>query len=201
MNRGRRNLKQAASEKDFTLEECQSIAQVVSLRGSNQIEIMDAKGENSLALFPAKFRESMWIRRGSFVVIDHTGKEKAQESGRKVTSIVCKVLFFEQIRLLQKSPEWYKASFFSLLTSSFVWYSLCKFRYGFECRPEIFRDTKLVPAEESSQIPIVQKRDDAGVGSSDDDDGMPPLEANTNRLRMFGVQCDAETDSESDSDS
>ncbi|CAN8325118.1 unnamed protein product [Cochlearia groenlandica] len=109
----------------------------------------------------------------SFVVIDHTGKEKAQESGRKVTSIVCKVLFFEQIRLLQKSPEW----------------------------PEIFRDTKMVPAEESSQIPIVQKRDDAEVGSSDDDDGMPPLEANTNRLRMFGVQCDAETDSESDSDS
>ncbi|KAF2568578.1 hypothetical protein F2Q68_00028224 [Brassica cretica] len=38
MNRGRRNLKQAASEQDFTLEECQSIAQVVSLRGSNQIE-------------------------------------------------------------------------------------------------------------------------------------------------------------------
>ncbi|XP_010505829.1 PREDICTED: probable RNA-binding protein EIF1AD [Camelina sativa] len=173
MNRGRRNLKQAASEQDFTLEECQSIAQVVSLRGSNQIEIMDAKGENSLALFPAKFRESMWIRRGSFVVIDHTGKEKAQESGSKVTSIVCKVLFFEQVRLLQKSPEW----------------------------PEIFKDTKPIPADESSQIPIPEQEDDGEDDSSDDDDGMPPLEANTNRLRPFGVKCDAETDSESDSDS
>ncbi|KAF8104669.1 hypothetical protein N665_0170s0044 [Sinapis alba] len=30
------------------------------------LQIMDAEGENSLALFPAKFRESMWIRRGSF---------------------------------------------------------------------------------------------------------------------------------------
>lgn len=29
---------------------------------------MDAKGENSLALFPAKFRESMWIRRGTIPV-------------------------------------------------------------------------------------------------------------------------------------
>ncbi|EFH55954.1 predicted protein [Arabidopsis lyrata subsp. lyrata] len=172
MNRGRRNLKQAASEQDFTLEECQSIAQVVSLRGSNQIEIMDAKGENSLALFPAKFRESMWIRRGSFVVIDHTGKEKAQESGSKVTSIVCKVLFFEQVRLLQKSPEW----------------------------PEIFKDTKPIPADKSS--PIEQHEDDGEIDSSDDDDdGMPPLEANTNRLRPFGVQCTAETDSGSDSDS
>ncbi|CAH2058592.1 unnamed protein product [Thlaspi arvense] len=173
MNRGRRNLKQAASEQDFTLEECQSIAQVVSLRGSNQIEIMDAKGDNSLALFPAKFRESMWIRRGSFVVIDHTGKEKAQESGSKVTSIVCKVLYFEQVRLLQKSPEW----------------------------PEVFKDTKPVPADESSQVPIAQQKGDGEIDSSDDDDGMPPLEANTNRLRPFGVQCDAETDSDSDSDS
>ncbi|CAG7880929.1 unnamed protein product [Brassica rapa] len=39
MNRGRRYLKQAASEQDFTLEECQSIAQVISLRGSNQIAV------------------------------------------------------------------------------------------------------------------------------------------------------------------
>jgi len=43
MNRGRRNLKQAASDQDFTLEECQSIAQVVSLRGSNQIEVKDKR--------------------------------------------------------------------------------------------------------------------------------------------------------------
>ncbi|KAG2332335.1 hypothetical protein Bca52824_003515 [Brassica carinata] len=154
MNRGRRNLKQSASEQDFTLEECQSIAQV----------IMDAKGEKSLAMFPAKFRESMWIRRGSFVVIDHTGKEKAQESGSKVTCIVCKVLLFEQVRLLQKSPEW----------------------------PEIFRDAKPVQA----QIPISEGE----IVLSDD--GMPPLEANTNRVRPFGVQCDdADTDSGSDSDS
>ncbi|KAJ4872989.1 hypothetical protein Rs2_26170 [Raphanus sativus] len=162
MKRGRRNVKQAASEQEFTLEECQSIAQVVSLRGSNQIEIMDAKGDKSLALFPAKFRESMWIRRGSFVVIDHTGKQKAQEAGCKVTSIVCKVLFFDQIRLLQNSPEW----------------------------PQIFRDD--AKPFQSSQIPVVNHGE---IGSSDD--GMPPLEANTNRLRPFGVQCDAETDSDS----
>ncbi|EFH56821.1 hypothetical protein ARALYDRAFT_900931 [Arabidopsis lyrata subsp. lyrata] len=62
MNKGRRNLKQAASEQDFTFEECQSIAQVVSLRGSNQIEIMDAKGENSLALFPPRFRERKYLQ-------------------------------------------------------------------------------------------------------------------------------------------
>ena len=68
-----------------------------------------------------------------------------------------------------------------------------------QCRPEIFRDAKPVPADESSQIPIPQQGE---IDSSDEsDDGMPPLEANTNRLRPFGVQCDAETDSGSDSDS
>ncbi|KAF3582448.1 hypothetical protein DY000_02029745, partial [Brassica cretica] len=56
-------------------------------------------------------------------------KEKAQESDSKVTSIICKVLFFEQLRLLQKSPDW----------------------------PEIFRDAKPVPADESSQIPMAQQ--------------------------------------------
>lgn len=69
-----------------------------------------------------------------------------------------------------------------------------------ECRPEIFKDTKPIPADESSQIPVTQQEDDGEIDSSDDD-GMPPLEANTNRLRPFGVKCDAETDSGSDSDS
>lgn len=69
-----------------------------------------------------------------------------------------------------------------------------------ECRPEIFKDTKPIPADESSQIPVTQQDDDGEIDSSDDD-GMPPLEANTNRLTPFGVKCDAETDSGSDSDS
>uniref|UniRef100_A0A0D3BKE2 Uncharacterized protein n=1 Tax=Brassica oleracea var. oleracea TaxID=109376 RepID=A0A0D3BKE2_BRAOL len=103
------------------------------------------------------------------LLTDHIGKEKAQESGSKVTSIICKVLFFEQLRLLQKSPDW----------------------------PEIFRDAKPVPADESSQIPMAQQDVDGEIDSSDDGMPPPPLEAYTNRLRPFGVQFDAETDSDS----
>ena len=44
---------------------------------------------------------------GSFVVVDESGKEKALESGSKVACIVSQVLFYEQVRALQKSPEWY----------------------------------------------------------------------------------------------
>ncbi|XP_043698773.1 probable RNA-binding protein EIF1AD [Telopea speciosissima] len=106
MKRGRKNLKRASKEEIPTLLKDQSIMQVVSLRGSNLIEVMDAEGQKSLALFPAKFQKSMWIRRGSFVVVDESGKEKALESGSKVACLVSQVLFYEQIHALQKSTEW-----------------------------------------------------------------------------------------------
>ncbi|KAL6980874.1 hypothetical protein U1Q18_022510 [Sarracenia purpurea var. burkii] len=107
MKAGRKNLKRATEEETLTLQRGQSIMQVVSLRGSNLIEIIDAKGESALALFPAKFQKSMWIKRGSFVVVDESGREEAIESGRKVACIVSQVLFHEQVRALQKSPEWF----------------------------------------------------------------------------------------------
>ncbi|KAG2248230.1 hypothetical protein Bca52824_087858 [Brassica carinata] len=66
-----------------------------------------------------------------------------------------------------------------------------------QCRPEIFRDAKPVPADESSQIPMAQQDVDGEIDSSDDSMPPPPLEAYTNRLRPFGVQFDAETDSDS----
>ncbi|XP_010505848.1 PREDICTED: F-box/LRR-repeat protein At2g40920-like [Camelina sativa] len=55
MKRLRVDLKQAESKEEL----CQSNSQVVSLRDSDQIQIMDAKGENSLTMFPAEFRENI----------------------------------------------------------------------------------------------------------------------------------------------
>ncbi|KAH7554598.1 hypothetical protein JRO89_XS12G0243000 [Xanthoceras sorbifolium] len=129
----------AAEEQSFTVQDGQSVMQVVSLRGSNLIEVMDSQGEKSLALFPAKFQKSLWIKRvllryafycsvfgktgnaillkimeagekhcftkWSFVVVDKSGKEKALKDGSKVVCIVTKVLFYEQVRALQKSSE------------------------------------------------------------------------------------------------
>ncbi|KAK6790056.1 hypothetical protein RDI58_013856 [Solanum bulbocastanum] len=160
---GRKNLKRAIEEDNFTLEQGQSIMQVVDLRGSNLIQVMDAKGENSLAIFPAKFQKSMWIKRGNFVVVDESGREEAVESGRKVGCVVTKVLYFDQVRVLQKSAEW----------------------------PEIF---KSIAVESSKQDIVSQIEEDE---NSSDDDGLPPLEANTNRVNPFQM----ETESDSDTDS
>ena len=43
---------------------------------------------------------------GSFVVVDDSGGEEAVESGRKVACVVVQVLFHDQVRVLQKSPQW-----------------------------------------------------------------------------------------------
>ncbi|KAB1217570.1 hypothetical protein CJ030_MR3G002717 [Morella rubra] len=151
MKGGRKNLKRAAEEDFLNLQNEQSIMQVLSLRGSNLIEVMDAQGEKSLALFPAKFQKSMWIKRGSFVVVDISGKVKALESGSKVACLVSQVLFYEQVRALRKSPEW----------------------------PEIFRSTTLDDSSGSSYRQTSQQEEENKLDSSDDD-GLPPIELDYN---------------------
>lgn len=53
MKGGRKNLKRAAGEETFTLQQGQSIVQVVSLRGSNLIEVTFAQ---TLASLTSSFR-------------------------------------------------------------------------------------------------------------------------------------------------
>ncbi|XP_009611463.1 uncharacterized protein LOC107776914 [Nicotiana tabacum] len=169
MGGGRKNLKRAVEEEFFTLQQGQSIMQVVDLRGSNLIQVMDAKGETSIAIFPAKFQKSMWIKRGNFVVVDERGREEAVESGRKVGCVVTQVLYYEQVRVLQKSPEW----------------------------PEVFKSTTVESSKQDTQSDNNTQMDENE--DSSDDDGLPPLEANTNRLNPF--QQESETESDSDTDS
>ncbi|KAG6718848.1 hypothetical protein I3842_04G174100 [Carya illinoinensis] len=134
-------------------------------------KVMDGQGEKSLALFPAKFQKSMWIRRGSFVVVDICGKEKALESGSKVACLVSQVLFYEQVRPLQKSPEW----------------------------PEIFKSTHLEDSSGSLRGKTSQQEEDELESS--DEEGLPPIEVNINRIKPFELLSDAESDSGSDRDS
>ncbi|KAK9913879.1 hypothetical protein M0R45_037683 [Rubus argutus] len=172
MKGGRKNLKRAVEEQSLTLSDGHSIMQVLSLRGSNLIEVMDAQGEKSLALFPAKFSKSMWIKRGSFVVVDASEKDKVLESGGKVACIVSQVLFFDQVRALRKSPEW----------------------------PEIFKSTVSDEPCGSLKGHISKQEETVNEHDSSDDDGLPPLEANMNRMRPSEWQSDAESDSDTDSE-
>ncbi|KAL3373345.1 hypothetical protein AABB24_005373 [Solanum stoloniferum] len=67
----------------------------------------------------------------------------------------------------------------------------------FLCRPEIFKST----AVESSKQDNTQSHNSQMDENEDsiDDDGLPPLEANTNRLNPFQGESETESDSETDS--
>ncbi|XP_057489149.1 uncharacterized protein LOC130775074 [Actinidia eriantha] len=186
MKGGRKNLKRAAGEETCTLQPGQSVMRVVSLRGSNLIEVMDARGENALALFPAKFQKSMWIKRGSFVVVDESGREEAIESGRKVACIVSQVLFREQVCVLQKSPQWPEIFKSSILDNS--WKEL-------EGDASMQDEIGFNPSNDDGDE-LKSSDDNGNELNSSDDDGLPPIEANMNRRKPLELQSDPESDSE-----
>ncbi|CAM0870933.1 unnamed protein product [Alopecurus aequalis] len=106
MKAGRKNLQRACQDgSTVTLAEGESIMQVLTLRGSNLIEVKDSKGVESLALFPAKFQKSVWIKSGNYVVVDASGRDEALESGSKIGCVVSRVLFHDQVRALEKLGE------------------------------------------------------------------------------------------------
>ncbi|KAL6659953.1 hypothetical protein ACP70R_002075 [Stipagrostis hirtigluma subsp. patula] len=167
MKAGRKNLRRACDEgAAVTLAEGESIMQVLALRGSNVIEVMDGEGVKSLALFPAKFQKSFWIKKGNFVVVDASGRDQALESGSKIACVVSQVLFHDQVRILEKSNEW----------------------------PAIFKSTPIECSEASTQGPSAQID---GEPNSDEDDDLPPLEANTNRNRPYELYSDSDSGSDS----
>lgn len=205
MGGGRKNLKRATEEKHVTLQHGQCIMRVVSLRGSNLIEIMDARGQKSLAIFPAKFQKSMWIKRGNFVVVDESGKKEALESGSKVGCIVVQVLVYEQVRALQKSPEWpeiFKQDLKVIATE----------QQETEAETDIRDDDELPAMEDNTnkiqpfEPPEIFKHDSneratalqENETDSSDDDGLPPLEANTNRIQPFEPYEDLDSNSDND---
>ncbi|XP_071733326.1 uncharacterized protein [Rutidosis leptorrhynchoides] len=167
MKCGRKNLKRAVNDDTLTVHPGQSIMQVVSLRGNNQIEVIDAKGEKTLAIFPAKLQKSMWMKRGSYVVVDDSGRNEAIESGRKVACVVLQVLFNEQVRALQKFLEW----------------------------PEIFRSVRVDRSNRNSEINPSTAKENLELDSSEDDE-LPPLEPNTNRRIRTLLLSDTESDSD-----
>lgn len=67
-------------------------------------------------------------------------------------------------------------------------------------RPEIFKSTNSDDANGSLERQACNHEEN-DQSESDDDDGLPPLEANTNRMKPMELQTESESDSESDTDS
>ncbi|KAH8353632.1 hypothetical protein KR084_012336 [Drosophila pseudotakahashii] len=98
----RKHLMKEMMEDDYALPtENQQIARVLSSRGNNLHEVETAKvEENFLVSMPNKFRKSMWVKRGDFLLIEPI------EEGDKVKAEICKILTPEHVKEYTKAGIW-----------------------------------------------------------------------------------------------
>uniref|UniRef100_A0A0K0CUA0 Probable RNA-binding protein EIF1AD n=1 Tax=Angiostrongylus cantonensis TaxID=6313 RepID=A0A0K0CUA0_ANGCA len=84
----------------YTPVEGDIIAQVRGARGNNLHEVEDENGEIYVASMPSKFRKTVWIRRGQFVVL------RPIEEGDKVKAEIEHVLDEENVLYIRSKDKW-----------------------------------------------------------------------------------------------
>jgi len=86
-----------------TLEPDHMVVRVVKGEGKNLYTVSAPDGESILVEMPAKFRSSIWIKRGSFVVIDIGAfEERENKIGGEVVNVV------GDAKAWRKMPFWPK---------------------------------------------------------------------------------------------
>ncbi|KAI9297915.1 hypothetical protein K502DRAFT_346556 [Neoconidiobolus thromboides FSU 785] len=120
---GRRNVTKNLLEQEIELEKGDIIARVIEPRGKNlhlieyAIELVnpkdktEAKSENefesTLCQLPTKFRNMVWVKRGSYVVINlYEEKDGKGLTEGKVGGSIKEVLFPYHIKRLKIKQQW-----------------------------------------------------------------------------------------------
>ena len=85
------------------LTESQSIARVVKAVGNNLYNVTLPEGKEFLVEMPAKFRSTIWLKRGGYVLIDTTSQ---QERDNKIQGEIINVVRDE--KLWRKEQYWPK---------------------------------------------------------------------------------------------
>merc|ERR1712109_49316 len=83
-------------------KETESIVRIVGGKGNNLHMVEDSSSEQFLVSMPRKFRRSVWVKRGDFVVLQPI------EEGDKVKAEIVRVLYKEQIKYIKEEGMWPK---------------------------------------------------------------------------------------------
>ena len=81
-------------------KETESIVRIVGGKGNNLHMVEDSSSEQFLVSMPRKFRRSVWVKRGDFVVVQPI------EEGDKVKAEIVRVLYKEQIKYIKEEGRW-----------------------------------------------------------------------------------------------
>jgi len=94
---------------EFVLPEPhQRIVQIVAGKGNNLHQVFDPHqseeedGGKYLVSMPTKFRKSVWIKRGDYVIVE------AIEEGDKVKAEIIRILYKDQVKHIKKENLWPK---------------------------------------------------------------------------------------------
>lgn len=92
----------AVLDDDCHIGEQQRLVKVVASCGNYLYEVCTTGGETFLVSMPSKFRNTVWIRKGSFVVIESI------DEGQKVRGEIVTVLLKHHLKQLKKDGRWPK---------------------------------------------------------------------------------------------
>ncbi|KAG0051432.1 putative RNA-binding protein eif1ad [Gryganskiella cystojenkinii] len=84
------------------LESDQRFARVLGSRGKNIHEVQFPDGEELLVNLPPKFRSLVWVKRGSYVII----QPAEEEDKTKVAGDIAAVLFPDHIKKYKQEGIW-----------------------------------------------------------------------------------------------
>ncbi|KAG0367885.1 hypothetical protein BC939DRAFT_439387 [Gamsiella multidivaricata] len=84
------------------LEEGQRFARVLGSRGKNVHEVQFLEGQELLVNLPPKFRSLVWVKRGSYVII----QPAEEEDKTKVEGDIVAVLFPDHIKQYRQQGIW-----------------------------------------------------------------------------------------------
>ena len=185
-SKGRRThvLRQALQEYASPPGPGECICKAHGSRGSNHIDVELPNGERTLMLLPAKFHRKLWIRKGSYVIVELLAD--GEDAGESVRGQIARVLMQDDVKYLKAMvgvwPERFAKS---------------------SDREEVEKDMESLCLEQGVRELSLTGKDDAGESTgtsrcSSDEDGLPPIEQIQNR-RSKNIHY-AVSDSDSDSE-
>lgn len=81
-------------------KENELVAQMTASCGNNLIEVLDSNGERYLASMPVKYRNTVWVMRGNFVLVSPI------KEGDKVKAEVTHILDQENVLYIRDNNKW-----------------------------------------------------------------------------------------------
>ncbi|XP_050355778.1 probable RNA-binding protein EIF1AD [Nymphalis io] len=81
----------------------QSIVKVLKSRGNNLHEVTTPSGEEFLVSMPTKFRKNIWVKRGSYILVEPITE------GDKVKAEIVKIMKKDSIKYYKENNLWPKA--------------------------------------------------------------------------------------------